>query len=137
MARASKPTVQRPQFVRRGTAARRALRVESIERIRVLLADGPLSTTEARQALGLSPSSAYAFLQHMASNLREVRKSTMKDVKGRDLWELGEDLTLASSDQVLDAKFAQRRITVPARQMGMPRDHLVAALFGPALGAAA
>lgn len=129
-------TGQRAHFGRRGTAARRALRETSIERIRVLLAQGPLSTTEVQQDLRVSPSSAYAFLQHMARNLREVRKSG-KDAKGRDLWELGEDLTLASSDQILDAKFAQRRITVPARQMGMPRDHLVAALFGPALRAAA
>ncbi len=46
------------------------------------------------------------------------------------LFELGKDLTLSAADQ-------QQTRTVPARQVGMWRDRLVAALFGPAQGAAA
>jgi len=120
-----------------GATEKRALRAASVVRIRELLAGGPLTVIAIAADLGVSNSGAYAFLRYMAHDLREVRKVDHQDEKGRDLWELGEDPMLPTPDELLDASFAQRKKAVPARQIGLPRDPLVAALFGPTGGAAA
>ena len=73
----------------------------------------------------------------MSVQLRVARRAGTQDEQKRELWELGEDPTLPSPDELLDQSFAQRRSAVPARQVGMWRDYLVAALFGPAQEAAA
>lgn len=120
-----------------GATEKRALRAVSVVRIRELLAGGPRTVIAIAADLGVSNSGAYSFLRYMAHDLREVRKADHQDAKGRDLWELGEDLMLPTPDELLDASFARQAKSVPARQVGMQRDRLVAALFGPAAGAAA
>lgn len=129
MARVS--TVIIPGVGRPGCSAeKRAMRTACVIRIREVLADGPMSTFDVKKALGVSSSATYAALNFMMLELREVRRSGQRDDRRAFLWELGEDLTLSAADQ-------QQTRTVPARQVGMWRDHLVAALFGPAQGAAA
>lgn len=128
MARVS--TVIIPGVGRPGCSAeKRAMRTACVVRIREVLADGPMSTFDVKKALGVSSSATYAALNFMHNELREVRRSGQRDEKRAVLWELGEDLTLAAADQ-------QQTRTVPARQVGMWRDNLVAALFGPAQGSA-
>ncbi len=120
-----------------GRAVKKERRAAAVEQIKLLLAEGPKTAADLREALGLNGSTAFAYLHHMASDLRIARKTGTQDGKGRELWELGEDLTLPHPDAELDASFAQRAHTVPARQVGMWRDAMVAALFGPAGGVAA
>ncbi|MEH6435810.1 hypothetical protein [Massilia sp. DD77] len=119
-----------------GRPAKEARRAAAVVRILELLAERPMTAAEVRAALYLNTSTAFAYLHYMASQLRQVRKTGTRDAKGRELWELGEDPTLPTPDQTLDLAFAQRRSTVPARQVGMWRDSLVAALFGPSVSEA-
>lgn len=113
------------------TAVKLARRVEACARILVLLEDGPLSAIAVSDALGLRRATGYAHLRYMASNLRNVRSTGKVDDLGRSTWELGEDPTMPTPDERLDASFAQRQRIVPAKQLGMWRDVLVSALFGP------
>jgi len=61
--------------------------------------------------------------------LRIIRKAK-KNPDGSIEWELGEDATLPAEEA------GTKQHTVPARQMDMCRDALVAALFGPASASA-
>ena len=54
-----------------------------------------------------------------------------------ELWAPGAETSLPALDDELDRVFAVKRGIGPARQIGMRRVALVAALFGPAHGAAA
>jgi hypothetical protein len=97
-----------------------------VPKILKLLVAGPTSLDTIAVTLELRKDVAAGYLRHMHHDLREIRKSTK--LVGADLWELGEDLTLAA---------AEGQGTVPARQLGMTRDPLVAAMFGPAQQGAA
>jgi hypothetical protein len=110
--------------MRVGTA--REPRSHYLPKIRKLLAAGPTSLETIATALDLRKDVTGTYLHHMHHDLREIRKSTR--LVGADLWELGEDLTLPSDE------IRTSQNTVPARQVGMPRDPLVAAMFGPARG---
>lgn len=113
------------------------LRAQAVEQIKVLLAEKPRSPLEIAERLGLHKSTAYAHLNHMASELRLVRRSGHFDAKRRELWILGADHSLPTVEDRLDG-FKMKVATVPARQLGMARDALVAALFGtPGQGASA
>lgn len=120
-----------------GRAAKLARRAEVVEKIKVLLAQRRMSAAEIAEELDLLKTTAFAYLRHMSLELRVARKAGIQVEHGRQLWELGEDLTLPTPDELLEQSIAVRRSTVPARQVGMWRDSLVAALFGPARGAAA
>jgi hypothetical protein len=109
-----------------------AHRAEVCARIAVLLVAGPMSVADISDAVGIRRSTGQSYMRYMATHLRTVRKTEQVNKYGRCNWELGEDPTLPTPDQVLDASFAPRRRMVPARQMGMGRDYFVAAFFGPA-----
>lgn len=102
----------------------------SVGQIRELLANGPMTAHDIGAQLGISRTGVRRFLRYMANDLREVRKTGEQADRRRDLWELGEN------PEVVDPQVEQQAQTVPARQVGMWRDSLVAALFGPAPGAA-
>lgn len=104
-------------------------RAECLERIPRLLQQGHKTAAEIGQILEVHPSTAFAYLHFLAHELHTVRKS--RDTKcGSALWELGADpaLTAVTSKNT----GAPQRSVVPAQQLGMWRDWLVAALFGPA-----
>jgi hypothetical protein len=113
-------------------------RNECIERITALMQkEGPKTIGELSERLSISRSRVAAYLYHMESELRTARRSG-KYLAQRVLWELGADPLMPMMDDALDKSFAARRRIVPACQVGMARDWLVAALFGePAQGAAA
>ena len=112
-------------------AIRQERRIAACARILVALEAGPLAAGPVADLVGLNRSTGYAHLKYMASELRTVRRAG-HDEEGRVTWELGEDFSLPTPDECLDAAFAARHATVPARQLGMSRDSLVAAFFGPA-----
>lgn len=98
-----------------------ARRDESVREIATLLADGDLSAADIAQHFDLNQSTVYGRLQHMeAQGL--AHRTGERDAHGYGLWAAGEAPVL----EVCRIK------TVPARQLGMRRDPLVAALFGPA-----
>lgn len=120
-----------------GRTEKLAAREAAVEQIKVLLAQRRMCAAEIADELNLVKTTAFAYLRYMAVQLRVARRAGAQDEQKRELWELGEDPTLPSPEELLDQSFAQRNATVPARQLGMWRDPLVAAIHGPALGAAA
>jgi len=108
------------------------MRERAVEQIRALLAVGSESPGSIAEKLKLSQSSAYAYLKYMACELREVRRTGRLDSEGRHLWELGDDSQMQSRNALIDQGFAPKRPIGPARQIGMQRDPLVQAIFGPA-----
>ena len=115
-----------------GRAEKKRRRAEAVEKITVLLAQRRMCAAEIADELQLVKGTAFAYLRFMASDLRVARKAGAQDDQGRELWELGEDPTLPSLEEVDAAADAPSRRMVPARQIGLVRDSLIAALFGPA-----
>jgi hypothetical protein len=107
-------------------------RDEAVDRIRELLALKKMAVVHVAGALGIGEGTAYGYLRFMAE-LGEARRSGKHDEANRQLWELGRE----AFDGETPEHDAQSAWVVPARQMGMQRDPLVEALFGPARGAAA
>lgn len=108
-----------------------AARAEAIRKIHELLKDAPATIGEMYQVVdGLRPT-IVGYLRYMHKSLRTVRPTS--ETRGRStLWELGADPTLPTPDEEIDSIFATRRGSGPAKQIGMKRDPLIAALFGPA-----
>jgi hypothetical protein len=110
----------------------RAYYVKEIEQ---LMAERGLVTRELIcDELGLNPNTASAYLRHMHKDLRMIQRLQERKGISRVQWKLGEDFALVAMDDEIERGAKQH--TVPARQIGMCRDSLVAALFGPALAAA-
>lgn len=101
----------------------------ALARIRAMLAEKPVTVADVCIALGVARGAAYRYLKHLAVE-DEAHPTRKFDAKRRELWAAG-----AGEDK---RKGAVAKIaTVPAQQVGVHRDPLVAALFGPARGAAA
>jgi hypothetical protein len=101
----------------------------ALARIRTMLAEKPVTVHDVCVALGVARGAAYRYLKHLAVD-DEAHPTRKFDAKRRELWAAG-----AGQDK---RKGAEVKIaTVPAQQMGVQRDPLVAALFGPARGGAA
>lgn len=113
------------------TAAREAAMTKAQE----LLANGPLTAADLIARLGVNRSTGFAYLR----KLRAAGKVHATDEKrdGLALYALGAEPGLACSDEEIDAAFELKQYVARAGQVGMWRDPLVAALFGPAQGAAA
>ncbi|WP_208280143.1 helix-turn-helix domain-containing protein [Massilia oculi] len=113
------------------TAAREAAMAKAQE----LLANGPLTAAELIAGLDVNRSTGFAYLR----KLRAAGKVYATDEKrdGLALYALGTEPGLACSDDEIDAVFELKQYAARAGQVGMWRDPLVAALFGPARGAAA
>jgi hypothetical protein len=138
------PQLRTPSKHREGSLSRSprslmlARRDAACTRILVLLKAGPTSAAALSEVLSLTIPTTSAYLRYMAIDLRSVRRIGARDELKRELWALGEDVMMPTRDQLMDSSFEQRRRTVPAKQVGMWRDGLVAALFGaPGGGAAA
>jgi hypothetical protein len=100
-------------------------RAAFLKRIQKLLNVQPLTTDELNKELGLERYTLVSYLRYMRKEQRLIRQ--LADGK----WEMGEDPALPSVDAD-DGEGAKQQHVVPARQVGMRRDVLVAALFGPA-----
>ena len=110
-----------------------ARRATAIEKIRELLAEKPMSNMDLAVALGIPPRTVYGYLNYLQA-VDEAYQLDAPDSRGRKVWVLDDE---QESVDAAVAQHAQRAWIVPARQLGMPRDPLVAALFGPTQGAAA
>lgn len=104
-----------------------ARRDAAIEKIREMLAEKRMSALEVTGKLGVSDSTAYGWLTYM----KDLGEAHQVDAPGgRKLWALGRDPVTSEIEGVDDD--APKAWIVPARQVGMWCDALVAALFGPA-----
>lgn len=122
-------------LARQSLAHRTAAREAAMSNMRELLGRKAMTTLELFKALGLNRSTGFAYLR----KLHRQGVVHMLDEKrdGLVLWALGADSKLADSDDEIDAAMELKRYVAQASQIGMWRDPLVAALFGPARGAAA
>jgi len=117
-----------------------AARAAGVARVKELLAHQPMTGPQLAsvllEELKVVQSTVLGYLRHMQKSERSIRPAG--GMRGRaELWTLGADPALPDPDEVLDRMFAAKRATVPACQVGMWRDPLVAAMFGPAQGSAA
>lgn len=112
------------------TAARNEDRDRYVPLIRAILERGPEARGDIATELGLNPNTLTIYLRYMHQTLGEIRRGPIAG-NNSFRWELGEDPALCYRIEKGDQR------TVPARQVGMWRDSLVAALFGPGQGAAA
>ena len=136
MARAPRPCSPKGLQTKEQQLAARAAAVAVIES---QLLEGPKTIGELLAAVGGKRATLVSYLIHVHKTRRTARPTSERRGNGF-LWVLGADLTLPTQDEELDRMFAVKRGSGPARQIGMIRDPLVAALFGPAvpaLGAAA
>lgn len=108
-----------------------AARRKAVEDIKAMLADAPATIGEIYGAVDGMRATIVGYMGYMHKTLRAIRPSGK--FKGRAmLWELGADPTLPALDEELDRVIAPKRGTRPATQIGMWREPLVEALFGPA-----
>jgi hypothetical protein len=91
-----------------------------LERLLELLAVQRMSGPDIAEALGISRPTASEYLRRLEAT-GDARRTLERDNCGRELWMIGSGEEFASPARI-----------VPARQVGMWRDALVAALFGPA-----
>lgn len=113
-----------------------AARAAAVAKVLELLQDGPKTAAELLAEVdGLRPTFSN-WLNHMHKKLRLIRMTGEYRNRG-ELWELGADPAVPDPDDELDALIAPKRGVHPAKQIGMFRDPLVAALFGPAAAGAA
>lgn len=110
-------------------AQKLAQRAEAIATIRLLLAGGPLTTTDISVKMGLHRTTVFAFMKFLWRDLRQVRRCGVFDGR-RALWELGEDITLPTRPKAIEDILPVHRNMVPAMQLGVSPDPLVAAFFG-------
>ena len=112
-----------------------AARAAAIDTIVEQLQHGPKTAGELLDVVGCLRATLSNYLNHMHKTLRLIHMTGTYRNRG-ELWALGADTKLPSHDEALDQLFEVRRGTSPARQIGMRRDPMVAALFGSARGAA-
>lgn len=117
------------------TADQVARRAEAIEKIRKLLPERPMTNLELAVRLNIPARTVYGYLCHL-QDLGEAYQMNATDSRGRKTWAMDDDAQQVAAGRAA-AEHAQRAVIVPARQVGMPRDGLVAALFGPARRTAA
>jgi hypothetical protein len=116
--------------------AQQAARAEAVAKVTEALAEGPKTMAELLEVVKCLRPTMANYMRYMHKTLRVIHMTGQYRNRG-ELWALGADTTLPTFDEQLDQLFAAKCGTVPARQLGMWRDPLVAALFGPASGGAA
>lgn len=100
----------------RSPTARDRFRAASVEQIKALMENGPISALALTQAVSVGRGTLYEHLEYMHQTLR-IARPTGRKIGHSIEWELGEDPALPSTeyrDQLAKTK----------------RDPLVAALFG-------
>lgn len=108
---------------RKPTGETRALFVQKI--IELLERDRKASRETMCTELGLNPNACSMYLTYMRKELRLIRTTGTRNWLSAFEWELGEDPSLPAEGVPVQS-------TVKARQLGIKRDPLVAALFGMA-----
>jgi predicted ArsR family transcriptional regulator len=109
-----------------------ARRANAIKRFRELLAVRPMTVNELADVVQLPPNTVYQYLCQMAED-GEAQRQGEGAVGRRTRWILGAE----EGEREDHAPRTQGAVIVPAVQVGMWRDPLDVALFGPARGAAA
>lgn len=127
-------------LARQSKQERDAVRAAGLARIAELLAARPMTAAELARVLleelRASRATTIGYLRQLHKGERSVRPTG--GTQGRSaLWTIGADPTLPPPSDAHERGFVPKRPRVPAQQVGMQRDSLVAALFGPARGAAA
>lgn len=112
------------------TAEHVARRAAAIERVRALLAQEPASSRAIADQLELNAHTVHGYLLHLESEGVACRTGR-HDKNGRLMWKL------CTPEESMATEHSRRALITRARQVGMPRDQLVAAFFGSAVGAAA
>lgn len=108
-----------------------AARAEAAKQIAALLAIEPMTIAEIVAELGMSRSTIFSYMRHMHEKLLTIRKLD-ESRDGSLLWTTGPDPAIQAKDEEFDKRMVEKRYAVQAHQIGMQRDYLVAALFGPA-----
>jgi hypothetical protein len=110
-------------------------REKALARVRTMLAAGPVTAHDVCVELGMARGAGNRLLKHLAVD-DEAHPTRMFDEKRRELWAAGpgEPGMMRPS---LRKGVVRDVATVRAQQVGVQRDPLVAALFGPARGVAA
>jgi len=116
-------------------AQQQTMRAQAMALARDALKVAPLTTHELFDAIGVTRSTGFTYLRTLA----KAGEAHMTDQRrnGMALWAAGPDPKMDATDDAVDAAMELKRYVAQAQQMGMWRDPLVAALFGPARGAAA
>lgn len=112
-----------------------ARREAAIQKIRDVLTKRPMTAIELAVYIDLPTRTVYGYLARL-QDLGEAYCMDGTDERGRKTWAMDDEAQKIAADRAAH-EHSKRAWVVPARQMGMPRDPLVAALFGPARGAAA
>jgi len=110
-----------------------AHRERACERILELLAVKPHTVVEIAAALNVKEGMAHRYLAYLAE-MGEACRQAERGPNNRQIWQAGRD-GVAKDEHRPSTAFSGAKV-VPARQVGMWRDPLVAAMFGPARGAA-
>lgn len=107
------------------------LRAQAVDHMHEMLKEAPRTSAEMQRATGIQKDTLNGYLRYMHKTLRSVRPTS--ETRGQStLWAFGADPAVPTQDEKIDRLFAAKRGTTKAVQIGMPRDPLVAALFGPA-----
>lgn len=110
-----------------------ARREDSIQQIRDALTEGAMTVGDIAERFGAPEGTIYGHMVHMEKQ-GTAHRTGRRDSRRRVLWAVGPKPAASPAAEQEEAMFGSR--TVPARQVGMWRDYMVAALFGPAQGAA-
>ncbi|MGI4717247.1 MAG: hypothetical protein ACRYGO_07480 [Janthinobacterium lividum] len=108
-----------------------AARQKAIKEIEAMLGDAPATIGEVYAAIDGMRATITGYMAYMHKTLRKIRPTGAKKANAM-LWELGADPNLPDLDEELDRLISPKRGIHPARQIGIPRDPLVAYLFGEA-----
>lgn len=106
-------------------------RAAAMQKIEDMLREKQCTAPEMALATKVEKNTLNGYLRYMQKTLRKVRIATEPGIRPA-LWELGADPSLPSEDEVLDRLIAPKRGIHKAVQIGIPRDPLIAAFFGPA-----
>jgi AraC-like DNA-binding protein len=112
-----------------------ALREQVLERIRALLAERQMAVADIAGQLGLKRPTVYRYMCYL-DEMGEAHRTVMQGGRQPEMWAAGRAPLQEATAEELEEVEPSRAWIVPARQIGMQRDPLVAALFGPARGAA-
>lgn len=121
----------RATYVRKGliagghTADQVARRAAAIERVRALLAVEPASSRALADQLELNTHTVHRYLLDMEQE-GTACKAGRHDKNGRLMWKV------CTPEESIATEHGNRALITRARQVGMARDPLVQALFGPA-----
>ena len=108
-----------------------AERAAAVDKILDMLSMKRCTAPELAEVTKVEKNTLNGYLRYMQKTLRKVRIASAAGIRPA-LWELGADPALPTEDEKLDQLIAPKRGIHKAVQIGIPRDPLIAAFFGPA-----